>query len=433
MLEKNNLMILCKVVDNFGDIGVVYRLAKAISDLRPGIKLTLVVSNLESFSFMAKNVDPSKNIQHFHYKNSVWTIVKWDLENFSISENFELNFSDSSISLNISDYQLILECFQCGRPDWLENTLFNENYQTLTQIIQIDYLTAEEWADDFHLLRSGTRKTLIKKIIFMPGFTEKTAGLILNEALEGESLPPAPHCVTATPPSAGDTPATPPYAGTKKSAAQKSFNISFFAYERNCMPIVQAIETFQSEMQKTEPDFKVCVYAAAGKSAGPFREAFEKAGSPFKTEFLPFLQQEEWDQLLTKMDFNFVRGEDSLSRAALAGIPYIWHAYVQDEDYQLVKVNALLDRMEPYFNPDEFSLLKSYWNSYNKTEGGSFSTETAPEMNSETSKTMLTKMLLLTASAKSSFSSAFREFSKKLLSNGNLASHLLEYIDALKL
>ena len=34
MLEKNKIMILCKVVDNFGDIGVVYRLERALSDLR---------------------------------------------------------------------------------------------------------------------------------------------------------------------------------------------------------------------------------------------------------------------------------------------------------------------------------------------------------------------------------------------------------------
>ena len=70
MLDKNNILILCKVVDNFGDIGVVYRLARALSDLRPSVKLTLVVSNLESFHKMASAIDPKKQIQDFHYKHS---------------------------------------------------------------------------------------------------------------------------------------------------------------------------------------------------------------------------------------------------------------------------------------------------------------------------------------------------------------------------
>ena len=36
MPEKLDITILCKVVDNFGDIGVVYRLARALSDLSKG-------------------------------------------------------------------------------------------------------------------------------------------------------------------------------------------------------------------------------------------------------------------------------------------------------------------------------------------------------------------------------------------------------------
>ena len=38
--------ILCKVVDNYGDIGVVYRLAKALSALDPALKIRLSVDNL---------------------------------------------------------------------------------------------------------------------------------------------------------------------------------------------------------------------------------------------------------------------------------------------------------------------------------------------------------------------------------------------------
>ena len=166
MSDKNKIMILCKVVDNFGDIGVVYRLARALSDLRPTLELTLVVSNLDSFHKMASQIDPKKQIQDFKYKNTVWKIVDWHLTPNS--------------SLLTPNFSIILECFQCGRPDWLEDILFEPDFTRTVQIIQIDYLTAEDYADEFHLLKSGTRKTNIKKVFFMPGFTEKTAGLIIN-------------------------------------------------------------------------------------------------------------------------------------------------------------------------------------------------------------------------------------------------------------
>ena len=72
-----------------------------------------------------------------------------------------------------------MECFQCGRPEWLEELLFSQQFNLNVQIVNVEYLTAESWADDFHLLKSGTRSAKIKKINFMPGFTKKTGGLIL--------------------------------------------------------------------------------------------------------------------------------------------------------------------------------------------------------------------------------------------------------------
>ena len=64
---------------------------------------------------------------------------------------------------------------------------------------------------------------------------------------------------------------------------------------------------------------------------------------------MDFCNQSEWDNLLLNCSFLFIRGEDSLSRACLSGIPFVWHAYVQSEDYQLVKVKALLEIMRKYF------------------------------------------------------------------------------------
>ena len=116
------------------------------------------------------------------------------------------------------------------------------------------------------------------------------------------------------------------------------------------------------------------------------------------------------------MDFLFVRGEDSLARACLSGIPFVWQAYVQDENYQLVKVNALLERMKPFFDADSFQRLSSLWLSYNNPE------------NPSTAKGF---SRFFTQARTKKTSEAFRSFAAALYKNGNLAEHVLEYIDTL--
>ena len=427
MIDKNKIMILCKVVDNFGDIGVVYRLARALSDLRPELELSLVVSNLESFHKMASQIDPTKKIQNFRYKNATWKIIDWNLEveNGKLKterEKLETENDTDKLSTFHFPLSIILECFQCGRPDWLEEQLFSPEFTRSVQIIQIDYLTAEEYADEFHLLKSGTRKANIKKIFFMPGFTEKTAGLIINEQLavsnEQSGAPASPSRFSpfrfrSIPSQDEGTPA----AGLQ-SLAHPAFRIFFFAYEDDCSAVVKGIAEFQSKMRESHADFTVVVYLAEGKSSAPFEESWKNFNSPFKIEKIPFLQQEEFDYFITTMDFLFVRGEDSLARAALTGIPFAWQAYKQDENYQLVKVNALLDRMKEYFEPEIFEPIQSFWQSYNDYES---TTKSAP----------LTQMLLDSANQKNT--KGFSSFANKLHANGNLAEHLLNFIDALAL
>ena len=249
----------------------------------------------------------------------------------------------------------------------------------------------------------------------MPGFTEKTAGLIINQV---ENLG-----ATASP--SGVTPFAHAHCLHSVSAtsglhtlAQPAFKIFFFAYEDDCSAVVKGIADFQNKMRETDSDFSVVVYLAEGKSSAPFEEKWKILNSPFKIVKIPFLQQEEFDYFITTMDFLFVRGEDSLARAALTGLPYIWQAYKQDENYQLVKVNALIDRMKDYFEPELFEPIQAFWQSYNDYENA---TKSEP----------LTLMLLDSANHKNQ--KGFSDFAKKLHENGNLAEHLLNYIDGLSL
>ena len=62
---------------------------------------------------------------------------------------------------------------------------------------------------------------------------------------------------------------------------------------------------------------------------------------------LPFLSQDEYDQLLWACDLNFVRGEDSWIRALWSAKPFVWQTYPQDENLHLTKLLAFFEVYRP--------------------------------------------------------------------------------------
>ena len=380
-----DITLLCKVVDNYGDIGFVYRLAKNMSLRDPDRHLRLIVSNLESFSKLAPEIDKDKPFQIFNG----WEIYDWN--------NDEVCYK----AFRENEPVLILETFQCGRPDWLDKLLFDDGVKEIVQILNIEYLTAEEYADNFHCLQSLTRSARVKKKFFMPGFTGKTGGLVLDEPFVSQWKKRQSEQT--------ENIETLPFG-------KKQFNILMFSYEKEFTPIVNAIKEFEDFIKETVPEFKVKVHVARGIGNQSFIECWEKCGSPFEMEKLGFLRQEDWDKMFFDMDFLFIRGEDSMARACLTGIPFVWNAYIQDENYQLVKVDALLQRMKPFFGND-FEKMNEFWRAYNGDEG--------LEGNM---KELTFNALKDTFRLKPKFSS----FSDSLFKNGNLTSHLLSFICELK-
>ena len=363
--------ILCKVVDNYGDIGVVYRLAKALSALDPSLKLRLSVDNMMAFKALEPAVDAEAEAQSLHG----WELLRWgaDWPGFR---------SDPP--------RLVLECFACGRPDPLEEALFAPNREDVRHIVNIEYLSAEAYANELHLMPSATRSPLVRKHIFMPGFTPSTGGLVIDpdfrramatwggtKAAGREALARARAALLArlglaprTDPmdnaatesriaAAGGCDAAPASCAPAELAAR--FWLAIFSYERDYGPFVaQLARSFDGEPP--------LVLAAAGRSQACFVRAWERAGRPFPLLALPFLRQEDWDELLCATDAALVRGEESLARAALAGIPFLWHAYLQDGGHHQVKVAALYDRLAPYFEASEADALQACFLALNERE-----------------------------------------------------------------
>ena len=149
---------------------------------------------------------------------------------------------------------------------------------------------------------------------------------------------------------------------------------------------------------------------------------------------LPFLDQHEWDAMIKDCSILFVRGEESLSRACLSGIPFVWQAYVQSENYHLVKMNALLSKIKPHFSQEDFKIIEDLWKDFNYQYCVS-------SLNSEVDKTAskvsfsrdqekkIYEHCTLFIKKSSSLAEGFRSFAISLRKNGDLCNNLMTFIN----
>jgi len=384
------LDLLCKVVDNYGDIGVVYRLARALSELDDAPSLRLIVDDLRAFSLLEPAVDPSRAVQTVRG----WTVLCWAGPATGLAaENAtkEDTAAEYAAAYAGDPATVVVECFACGRPDWFEAMLFDPSDARLKTIVNLEYLTAEPYADDFHMMPSLTRLSRVRKFMFLPGFSPATGGLILDSAFM----------------SARTRTARARHVSVRYEPAQP-YRIMIFGYERDYARIVEDIRAFSL-------DRPVQVLLASGKSQQCFLDAWERAGRPFVVEPLPFLRQEDWDELLAACDFLIVRGEDSLSRAALSGTPFLWHAYPQAGAHQLVKVQALLDRLRPFFDPAAFDHVSAAFTAFNDR------LQDGPSVRGP-------ERILPLLRDEGGLARGFAAFSEALVANGNLASSLMTFL-----
>lgn len=338
-MELNKLDIFCEIIDNYGDIGVVYRVAKEFKKLDNNIKIRVFLNRLDEF---LKINNKAKN-QDFQIIDSIEYIT------FSYLEK-------NSSTLGTSD--IIIESFGCNIPDsYMEKAYYNSKL-----LINLEYLSGEDWIEDFHLQKSNLGKGSLEKIFFMPGFTEKSGGVIIDSN----------------------------YLDIMdKVQKNKNFYVNkflgeidddviigtIFSYEKNFEPLLQ-------ELQKI--DKKILLLILGEKSQQSILEFFKKnliecLGNSIKygkidIRFMNFLTQEEYEELINISDFNFVRGEDSFIRAVLTGKPYIWHIYCQDDFIHLDKLDSFLEKYARVISADKNYLneITKVFKDYNFREENNF-------------------------------------------------------------
>ena len=292
--------IFCKVIDNYGDIGVCWRLAKQLRD-EYALEVRLWVDDLNIASKIVTGLDASLNRQ----KINAVEVCLWN---------------DDASFANITPADVVIEAFACELP-----SPYIENMVTIKPIwLNLEYLSAENWVDDFHLQGSIHPATGLHKTFFFPGFTDKTGGLIREQNL---------------------------IAKRELAKAQlkrlPSLQVSLFCYPHAPIhSLLQAIAEGEKEVE---------CFVPTGSSLGKIAEFFGRTQievgdtlikQHVRLTILPFLTQAEYDQLLWCCDLNFVRGEDSWIRALWSAQPFIWQTYPQDEKLHLKKLDAFLEKYE---------------------------------------------------------------------------------------
>lgn len=313
-MDFSSIDIFCHCIDNFGDAGVAYRFAKEFKLARPGCRVRVFVDDMGTMRAVAGGVDPLLPVQEYESLTCVNT----------------LSLDDALINtLGVAD--VMVEMFACHIP----KPLMELAYDNSKLIVNLEYLSAEDWVEDYHLKESLLGRGSVRKFYFMPGFREAAGGLIINSRLqkwrEGGELV------------------------FKEDDNQLVGTV--FTYERG-------FDTLISDLADLGRETALLVFgdkSRRGISATLGRlgvdvldtRQYKYQYKNIQLLYMPFIDQHSYDALLCCADFNIVRGEDSLARAVLSGRPFIWNAYIQDEKYQLVKVRALLETMRGYFDDED--------------------------------------------------------------------------------
>lgn len=324
--------IFCSVVDNFGDIGVCWRLAHQLSS-ELGQSVRLWVDDLASFHRLRQAVDAALTSQFV--------------------SGVEIRYWNTPLP-QVEPADIVIEGFGARLPDAYIEAMAARSPHPVW--INLEYLSAESWVEGCHKLPSPHPNLPLVKHFFFPGFTSATGGLLMESGLAQarDAFQSDPAAIAAFRRSLGV--ACPDDGGTY---------VSLFCYDNAALAALV-------EAWRADPVPVVCVVPEGAVLARLSRVAGQPVvpGSRVRLDRLmiqaiPFLELDQYDRLLWACDVNFVRGEDSFVRAQLAARPLVWQAYPQTEGAHWRKTSAFLERYASALVPDARSAyceMSDAWN-----------------------------------------------------------------------
>ncbi len=324
------LAIFCKVVDNFGDIGICWRLARQLVRER-GVDVTLWVDDLGSFKRICPRLDSEAATQTVEGV----TVRHWADQDGQFTPGDVADIVIEFFAVDIPPGYVEAMARRAPRPVWLN----------------LEGLTAEDWVEGCHTLPSMHPRLPLTKHFYFPGFNARTGGLPREAGLlaERDAFQADPANAARFLAGLGVTPG--------EMAATK---VSLFCYPHAPVPaLLDAWRDGGSAVTCLVPEgvAREAVQAFLGDDA---HAGAVRTRGALTVRVLPFVPQPDYDRLLWSCDINFVRGEDSFVRAQWAGKPFVWHIYPQDENLHHKKLRAFLDVYGPGL--DSLVAMSLRWN-----------------------------------------------------------------------
>ncbi|MES1982050.1 MAG: elongation factor P maturation arginine rhamnosyltransferase EarP [Pseudomonadota bacterium] len=340
--------IFCSVVDNYGDIGVSWRLAQQLAH-EQGLYVRLWVDDLPSFRRLCPEAGQLA-VQHIRGVD----VRLWPDD-----------FPD------VQPAQLVIEMFACALPQRYLLAMASvstaakapgEDAQSREPVwIALEHLSAEYWVADYHGLPSPHPVLSLIRYFFFPGFTPKTGGLLLERDLiaRRDSFQSDPQAVDLFWQSLDIPPRQP-----------DEMRLSLFCYEPPALPgLLAAWAAGAQPVLCLVPEGRALPQIAAFFSTAEIAagQIFQRGN--LQVRVLAFLPQESYDQLLWACDCNFVRGEDSFVRAQWAARPFVWHIYPQQDDVHLQKLHAFIMLYSQYMASAAAQSVRALWLGWNAAGG----------------------------------------------------------------
>ncbi len=319
MRELRTVDIFCQVLDNFGDVGVCWRLARRLASL--GQSVTLWVDDLTRLQRLRPAADASRAQQA--------------LDGFTLR-----HWSSTAAPEPVAD--LVICAFGCRLP---ESALLRMAAMTPTPVwINLEYLSAEHWVEQSHGLPSPHPRLPLVEYFFFPGFTQHTGGLLRETDFLAKRA-------------AFDAEARMKFLSRLGVHTQPgSHLVSLFCYPS------APIESLFHAMQNGPP--VLCLVPEGVTTLAPGSGKTSTHGA-LTLQGIPFLDPDDYDRLLWSCDLNFVRGEDSASRAQWAAQPMLWQLYPQADHAHLLKLQAFLTLYSASLDPvcaDQVRNFSRWWN-----------------------------------------------------------------------
>jgi uncharacterized repeat protein (TIGR03837 family) len=329
--------LFCAVIDNFGDIGVCWRLARQLAS-EHGWQVRIFVDDLHAFQKLcpALAVDRSRQavsgivIEHWHEP------------------------AHAGDTLEVAD--VVIEAFGCELPHVYVAAMARRERAPVW--LNLEYLSGEDWVADFHLRQSPHPRYPLTKTFFFPGLGPGTGGVLKEHHLD------ATRAAFEASPQARETWWR--HTTGQGAPGPDATVISLFSYENPALDsLLEQWRDSPAPVVLLVPEGRISGGLARFFGLPSFAAGTHAERGNLRAHALFFTDQPGYDALLWASHLNFVRGEDSFVRAQWAARPFVWHIYPQADDAHLPKLDAALAHYADPLPAKARAALARFWHAWN--------------------------------------------------------------------